>query len=93
MDKQTINIAGLAVNVFSLQNAGGEEREADAKKPVAILFMLHGRTSRADHMELVAKAFLDQVHGRRKDGQDTHDLWIVTLVSGLRAVGVGRERG
>ena len=82
MDKQTINVAGLSVNVFSLKNTHGDDGaagKADAK-PVAILFMLHGRTSRADHMELVAKAFLDGVHARRKDEQDAHDLWVVTFV-------------
>ena len=97
MDKQTIIVAGLAVNVFHLQDQAADavpatDHKVDhgpgPKKPVAILFLLHGRTSRADHMELVAKALLDEVHVRRKDGhkanEEKHDLWIVTFVSAHR---------
>ena len=95
MHKQTLVVAGLAVNVFSLRDPEeGKEAEAEgtagaenSKKPVAVLFLLHGRTSRADHMELVAKAILDEVQARRKAAggaaQEKHDLWVVTFVSGL----------
>ena len=95
MNKQTLVVAGLAVNVFSLEDKESGSSSSDAKKPVAILFMLHGRMSRADHMELVAKAFLDEVHARRKgkagaDGaEEKHDLWIVTFVRARAPVNWG----
>ncbi|RPD54297.1 hypothetical protein L226DRAFT_616977 [Lentinus tigrinus ALCF2SS1-7] len=92
MKKQTLNVAGITVNVFSLEEEQGEGAEQQtAKKPVAMMFLLHGRTSKADHIELVAKAFLDEVYQRRKAGegkgegegagdrQEVLDLWIVTF--------------
>lgn len=87
MSKHTIVIAGITLNVFALEDADSEnsERESISSKPVAILFLLHGRMSRADHVELVAKAFLDEVSARRKDPEqasnEVHDLWVVTFVS------------
>lgn len=87
MSKQVLVVAGLTVNVFAL--SGGKEDESDGNleqtpRPVAILFLLHGRTSKADHLELVAKALLDEVHTRRKGAGaqgPAHDLWVVTFVS------------
>ncbi len=96
MKKQTLNVAGLSVNVFSLEEPGedgdGDKEQQDGrqetkekkKKPVAVMFLLHGRMSKAEHMEYVAKAFLDEVHQRRKgaaEGEEVLDLWIVTFVS------------
>ncbi|RDX43993.1 hypothetical protein OH76DRAFT_1487426 [Lentinus brumalis] len=101
MKKQTLNVAGLSVNVFSLEEPGedgdGDEEQQDGrqetkekkKKPVAVMFLLHGRMSKAEHMEYVAKAFLDEVHQRRKaaagaatpegEREEVMDLWIVTF--------------
>ncbi|KAH9933665.1 Alpha/Beta hydrolase protein [Epithele typhae] len=74
MDKQTLTVAGLPVNIFSLKPAA----DGTPPKPVAILFLLHGRTSRADHVELVAKAVLDEVHARGAEHAGK-DLWVVTF--------------
>ncbi|TFK86707.1 hypothetical protein K466DRAFT_549998 [Polyporus arcularius HHB13444] len=93
MKKQTLNVAGLSVNVFSLEEPGEDgdgdegkdgrqETKEKKKKPVAVMFLLHGRMSKAEHMEYVAKAFLDEVHQRRKgaaEGEEVLDLWIVTF--------------
>ncbi len=89
MSKRTIVIAGITLNVFALDGtvSGGSE-SSTSPKPVAILFLLHGRMSRADHIELVAKAFLDEVSARRRDPEqaanEAHDLWVVTFVSLVR---------
>ncbi len=71
-----------------------QEKEKKEKKPVAVMFLLHGRMSKAEHMEYVAKAFLDEVHQRRKgaagaaagegEREEVLDLWIVTFVSAER---------
>ena len=75
MIKKTLTVAGLALNVFYLSDEEGEKgkegeknknAETKPQKPVAILFLLHGRTSCADHMEMVAKAMLDELFARRK---------------------------
>ena len=92
MSKQTLVVGGIALNVFSLSDAdtqNTERPEAAGKKPIAVLFLLHGRGGDADQIELVAKAILDEVHSKRKDAagkgasaeEETHDLWIVTFVS------------
>ncbi|PIL32173.1 hypothetical protein GSI_05418 [Ganoderma sinense ZZ0214-1] len=82
MSKRTVVIAGITLNVFSLDNRDSEP-ESTSPKPIAILFLLHGRTSRADHLELMVKAFLDEVSTRRRDpaqaGKEAHDLWVVTF--------------
>ncbi|KAI1786769.1 Alpha/Beta hydrolase protein [Ganoderma leucocontextum] len=83
MSKRTIVIAGITLNVFALDGADSAGSESASPKPVAILFLLHGRMSRADHIELVAKAFLDEVSTLRRDpdqaGKEAHDLWVVTF--------------
>ncbi|KAI0749921.1 Alpha/Beta hydrolase protein [Daedaleopsis nitida] len=85
MSKQTLMVAGITVNVFSLSTPDTESSataEGANQKPVAILFLLHGRTSRADHVELVAKAILDEVYAKRKSEEgkaETHDLLVVTF--------------
>ena len=73
------------MNVFSLEE-DEKEKEQNAKKPVAIMFLLHGSMSKADHVELVAKAILGEVHQYRKASEDRGekeelDLWVVTFVS------------
>ncbi|TBU25182.1 Alpha/Beta hydrolase protein [Dichomitus squalens] len=83
MAKRAIVVAGITVNVFSLDNPVEATDGTAAQKPVAILFLLHGRDMRADTIELVVKAFLDELNTRRKDGEqaakEKHDLWIVTF--------------
>ena len=99
MSKRTVVIAGITLNVFALDGAepGGGESASPNSKPVAILFLLHGRMSRADHVELVAKAFLDEVSKRRRDpeqaGKEAHDLWVVTFVGLIRTRGCYCEAG
>ena len=105
MSKQTLVVGGIALNVFSLSGAdtqNTERPEAAGKKPIAVLFLLHGRGGDADQIELVAKAILDEVQSKRKDAvgkgasaeEETHDLWIVTFVSVmLRFWGVRDWRG
>ena len=76
------------MNVFSLEE-DEKAKEHNAKKPVAIMFLLHGSMSKADHVELVAKAILGEVYQYRKASEDRGekeelDLWVVTFVSVLQ---------
>ncbi|KAH9848431.1 Alpha/Beta hydrolase protein [Lenzites betulinus] len=74
--KQTLNVAGLVVNVFVQPDA------AAPTAPVAVLFLLHGRMGSAEGVEPVARAILDEVHARRvaSAGQQADDLVVVTFI-------------
>ncbi|KAI0364757.1 alpha/beta-hydrolase [Pilatotrama ljubarskyi] len=77
ISKQTLVVAGIAVNVFSQPDA------ATPTDPVAVLFLLHGRMSDAAQIEPIARGILDEVHEHRKSalplGGKAHDLVVVTF--------------
>ncbi|GBE88444.1 hypothetical protein SCP_1302590 [Sparassis crispa] len=73
--KQTFNVGGLSTNVYSSQNT------ADHANPVAVLFILHGRTSSAESIEWVAHSTLRWTQDHRNgDAQNAQDLFVVTIV-------------
>lgn len=75
ISKQTFNIGGIAVNVFALPGATAPSA------PVAVLFLLHGRTGKAENVAPNAESTLQWTDKHRKDaGVQGHDLIIVTLV-------------
>lgn len=77
VSKQTLNIGGIAVHVYSTPSA------TDASAPVSVLFFLHGRTGSAQDSEWVAESTLEWIDEQRKaSGKSAEDLLIVTLVSG-----------
>lgn len=76
ISKQTFNIGGIAVNVFTLPGATA------ASAPVAVLFFLHGRTGKAENVASTAELTLQWTDEHRKAaGAQGHDLIVVTLVS------------
>ncbi|KAI8969856.1 Alpha/Beta hydrolase protein [Trametes punicea] len=77
ISRQSLVIAGLSVTVFSQPDA------ATPTDPVAILFLLHGRTSSAQDIEPTARGILDKVHEHRTNhlglGGKADDLLVVTF--------------
>ncbi|KAF9818795.1 hypothetical protein IEO21_02575 [Rhodonia placenta] len=74
VSKQTLNIGGIAVHVYSTPSA------TDASAPVSVLFFLHGRTGSAQDSEWVAESTLEWIDEQRKaSGKSAEDLLIVTL--------------
>ncbi|PCH42540.1 alpha/beta-hydrolase [Wolfiporia cocos MD-104 SS10] len=88
--KQTIVIGGIAAHVYSQPNA------TDAQKPVAVLFLLHGRMGSAQDCDGVANATLQWIADQRKKGGSAQDLLIITLDQrnhGARTVDVHANSG
>ncbi|KAH8981586.1 Alpha/Beta hydrolase protein [Lactarius hatsudake] len=50
--KETLNVAGLSTNVYTRANL----RDKRTSEPVVVLFLLHGRTESADHIDPIARA-------------------------------------
>ncbi|KAJ3864499.1 Alpha/Beta hydrolase protein [Lentinula novae-zelandiae] len=71
-NKETLNIGGLPVQVYSASSTS-----LDFSKPVFVLFFLHGRSGRADHVEPVIKSVYDDIVGSAKFLDQ--DLVIVTF--------------
>ena len=74
--KQPFNIGGIAVSVFALPGA------TSPSAPVAVLFLLHGRTRSSEDVAPIAELTLQWTDEYRKaTGVQGHDLIVVTLVS------------
>lgn len=83
VSKQTFNIGGIAVNVFSLPGATAPSA------PVAALFLLHGRTRTSEDVAPIAELTLQWTDEHRKAaGAQGHDLIVVTLVRMAASVAV-----
>jgi hypothetical protein len=81
LQKQTLAVGGVKLNVFSpLQDPG------KAMGRVAVLFLLHGRLSKADDLEATATKLVERSEDRRRSTPDgpgaTLGLVVVTFVSG-----------
>ncbi|EJF57019.1 hypothetical protein DICSQDRAFT_140743 [Dichomitus squalens LYAD-421 SS1] len=71
--KETVVVAGLPVNVFSDRGATKPET------PVAVMFLLHGRTGSAKRMETYVNDFFEEIRARRSAHKGSQDLIIVTI--------------
>lgn len=82
-DKETHNVGGLFVHVFSAssENKPILKAEAEVKKPVFILFFLHGRTSKAEHLEPIINLIYQDA--KISSGLE-QELLVVTFVSDTR---------
>jgi len=78
VEKQSLAVGGIHLNVFS--SPPGSDK---ATARVAVLFLLHGRLSKADDLGAVATKLVDKSEDRRRstpDG-DARMLVVVTFVS------------
>jgi hypothetical protein len=78
--KQALAVGGIQVNVFSPFPDPGR-----VTSQVAILFLLHGRLSKADSLEATATRLVENSEDRRgtNQGGATLSLAVVTFVSGI----------
>jgi hypothetical protein len=80
--KQSLAVGGIQLNVFSPFRG-----ESKAAGQVAVLFLLHGRLSKADVLETTATNLVDRSEDKRLTSEETAlELVVVTFVSS--AVGV-----
>lgn len=86
-EKQSLAVGGIQLNVFSpLQDPG------KATAQVSVLFLLHGRLSKADDLEITATELVKKNEDRRQSTSDgaAINLVVVTFVS--RTVCPGRRQ-
>ena len=80
LQKQILAVGGIQINVFSSLPDPGKETSR-----VAVLFLLHGRLSKADDLEATATKLVEKSEDRRRSTSDgpggTLSLVIVTFVS------------
>jgi hypothetical protein len=76
--KQTLAVGGIQLNVFSPLPDPGK-----ATVRVAVLFLLHGRMSKAADLEATATKLVEKSEDRRRATSDraTLSLVVVTFVS------------
>lgn len=88
--KQVFVIAGITVNVYSLS-----QQAKSGDKPVAVMFLLHGRTGSAQKMEeYVIKIFQElQLYRNGERGGEGLDLYIATFVRRRRMILVAGADG
>jgi hypothetical protein len=76
--KQTFVVGGIEVHVYS-------DRSPDTPQscPLAVLFLLHGRTSSAAELENITNILVQQTHDRRirSEGGKQLDLIVATFAS------------
>jgi len=75
-EKQSMAVGGIQLNAFSSPPTD----KATAR--VAVLFLLHGRLSKADDLEATATKLVDKSEDRRRSAPDgdTRSLVVVTFV-------------
>lgn len=82
--KQNLAVGGIQLNVFSPSLDPGK-----AAGQVAVLFLLHGRLSKADALEATATKLVEKIEDKRSTSEGTAlRLVVVTFVSeiiGLRS--------
>ena len=76
-EKQNLTVGGIQLNVFS-SPSGSDKATARA----AVLFLLHGRLSKADDLGATAMKLVDKSEDRRRSipGGDARRLVVVTFV-------------
>lgn len=76
--KQSLAVGGIQLNIFSPHLPGPGE----AQNGVAVLFLLHGRLSKADVLETTAKKLVEKSEDRRSSSNGIAlNLVVVTFVS------------
>lgn len=79
LQKQVLAVGGIQLNIFSPLPDPGK-----AAGRVAVLFLLHGRLSKADDLEATAKNLVEKSEARRRSTSDgpggTLGLVVVTFV-------------
>lgn len=80
LQKQILAVGGIQLNVFSPLPDPGK-----ATSRVVVLFLLHGRLSKADDLEATATKLVEKSEERRRSASDgsgaTLNLVVVTFVS------------
>ena len=80
LQKQILAVGGIQLNVFSPLPDPGK-----AGSQVAVLFLLHGRLSKADNLEATATKLVERSEDRRRSTSDdpagTLSLVVVSFVS------------
>lgn len=75
--KQNLAVGGIQLNVFSPFPDAGE-----ATGQAAVLFLLHGRLSKADVLEATAARLVERCEDRRSiSGGTSLELVVITFVS------------
>jgi len=81
--KQILAVGGIQLNVFSsLQDPG------KATSGVAVLFLLHGRLSKADGLEATAMRLVEKSEDKRRSTSDGTALSLVVITFDLRNHGI-----
>jgi len=85
--KQTFAVGGIEVHVYSDPSLPADPTIARSC-PLAVLFLLHGRTESVANVESMAKTLVRQTHDRRirSEGGKQLDLMVATFVSLLLLV-------
>ncbi|OBZ72625.1 hypothetical protein A0H81_07452 [Grifola frondosa] len=73
--KQNLIVGGIQVNVYS------DTVATPANTPIAVLFLLHGRTGSAEQIDWVARSTLEEIRKLRDESkaQTAQDLYVVTF--------------
>lgn len=86
--KQSLAVGGIQLNVFSL----GDQGKASSR--IALLFLLHGRLSKADALEVTATKLVEESEDRRSVSKENAlKLVVVTFVSRTWSRAVGDKDG
>lgn len=72
VQKQTLVVGGLEVNVFSRSQQPLEE--------VVVFFLLHGRYGSANEIEPIARTVIQQAVANKPGGTNQRELLVVTFV-------------
>ncbi|KAH8981588.1 Alpha/Beta hydrolase protein [Lactarius hatsudake] len=74
--KETLNAAGLSTNVYTRANL----RDKRTSEPVVVLFLLHGRTESADHIDPIARAAFSWAAEKEASSREApRDFIVVTF--------------
>ena len=83
-EKQNLAVGGIQLNVFS--PLLDPEK---ARAQVAVLFLLHGRLSKADDLETTATDLVEKSEDKRRSSSDGAALSLVVVTFVSRAVRLG----
>ena len=85
-EKQSLAVGGIQLNVFSpLPNSD------KATAQVVVLFLLHGRLSKADDLETTATNLVEKSEDRRRSASDGAVLGLVVVTFVSRTVRPGKR--
>lgn len=76
--KENYNVGGIAIDVYTLPP---NESDAIPSLPVAVLFLLHGRTGSKNQLRRLAEATLKHADTQTTIGKtSSHELVVIALV-------------